>query len=562
MAITSPAWLWLLVLPVLLLVIHMLGRNGRSLVVSSEMLWRELSRTPPRQRRLGRRPISLSLLAAVLILTALALAAAAPWRVRRKPPPALALILDRSWSMAAEMRPYGPRRIDVARDAARALLREESSAPFRLLILAGRETSAVSAASGEDEILEKALAAGEPAPGEGDLADVIAAAAAVVRSRGGGRVVVVSDFAGPRSSLPEVRDARVAVEAVSVGEPAPNVAVTSLVASAPSGPEGTIDVAATVRNGGPSSVRPTLDASLEGAGPRETLDLGPGTEATWSFPVRAPKGGLLQVRALPGGALSADDARQLRLAEPLTLRVESERSLPPAVAAAIEAFEDLATPRRGGGPVTLFLERLPDRLPSRWIFLASHWGSTRERTEPAVALDLLDWDSELRDLADLVLVDPAALPPLPVPAGAMPLALAGGRPVVAVVDAPGSRGVWWGVPIEATNLSEGGVLPLVLSRMLRWLGTPRDRLVPEAALSGADLTPRPPVGARDAAAIREGGFRSWPLRTSLLWIALVVAVTEGVRRGLEWTRWRSSTAGAVVGEVRLPFGAAAGRARR
>ncbi|MHC4165322.1 MAG: hypothetical protein ACYSUM_24750 [Planctomycetota bacterium] len=50
MIVSAPAWLWQLLLPLLLLLLFLLQRRGRVHAVSSHLLWRGFSDSPHRRR--------------------------------------------------------------------------------------------------------------------------------------------------------------------------------------------------------------------------------------------------------------------------------------------------------------------------------------------------------------------------------------------------------------------------------------------------------------------------------------------------------------------------------
>jgi hypothetical protein len=130
--------------------------------------------------------------------------------------------------------------------------------------------------------------------------------------------------------------------------------------------------------------------------------------------------------------------------------------------------------------------------------------------------------------------------------------LAGGLVAIAAVDAPKTRGIWWGIPVQATSLAGNGRLPLVLARMAQWLST--GRAPPEGQTSmksESDLTPRPPDSARDAnAVIRTARREPTPLRSVFLWCALFFCVAEGARRCLSFRKGPSPGVAATEGIVR------------
>jgi hypothetical protein len=554
MTFSDPAWLWLLLLPVVFLLMQALRRRPRSRLISSQELWRETPSLTLPHRGLEAPPITLSLLLGLLILVCLAFAASGPWIVRRAPARALAVVVDASRSMAAPTGSGGQRRIEAARAAALARLRAEPATPVRLLVVAGAEIGIFAARPGEDrelaEALDELMTPGtlERAEAPNPL-DVLARAAAnVVRAHGGGQVVVVSDFCGPAASfeLPAEEDG-VAFEAVNAGTPAANVAVTSLVVARHPGPDRAMEAAATVRNASPTPASVTLVARA----PREQASGGltsrplaerrvlpAGETALWRIALAPGTQGLIEVQVLPGGALAEDDRREAIVPGPVDLEVAQAAALDPALGATIESLAAFGVIAPGHATVTLLRGSLPNPPPRRFILLASGPPPETRLPRPAVALDFIDRHAPFLEAADPVYVDAAAFPPPPMPPGAVPVALVAGKPAVAVIDEADRRGIWWGIPLEGSNLAEEGRLPLVFAAMLRWLNEGPDpsrtaTSSSETISDETDLVPRPPEGARAAEIVaKEPPAGSWPLRRPLLWLALVLVAAEGVRRAL------------------------------
>jgi len=484
----------------------------------------------------------------MVMLVVLAFAASGPW-LAANAEPARVVVLDASPSMGARLTPDGASRFDLARRTAQAVLREASASPFRALLIAGERTHRIVAAPGDDGPFEQALLGAAVSEGSCSLGAIASAAAALVGAQGGGTVVVISDFAGREPFVVPSTDGRVVFETITAGSPAPNAGVTSIVASPFTSRAGTRDMTATVRNASPSKAELTLTSVVDAViGIGTSLRLDPDETATWQLAVSGGGSRLFEVRVSPGGALAADDAARIRLPGPFHLTLRSEREPGPALMAALAAIDGTPASRGEEGIVVLFSEKVPGDLPPRWIYLRTRSSAIATSSAPPVALDLLESASGVLDPADLILVDPAALPPLQPPEGSIPIALAQGRPAVALVDRAGSRGVWWGVSIEATSLPEGDLLPLVLVRGLRWLEGAESS--DASTFEQADLTPRPPGGARDALAVL-GDARPSPLpaRALLLWSTLGLAALEMARR---WAAARGRRHGAPSSAVGLP----------
>ncbi len=436
-------WLWLLALPALLLLLASRRARPYRQVVSSHLLFRDLPDASSLGLRSARRAPPVSLLLSLLILAGLALAAAGPWLVPAGNARPLAVIVDGSASMAALAGGAGRRRIDTAREVALRLLRESDASSYRLVVASGQELRTAQAGPGESEPLEAALRDLSPGHGAAPLGSLTATAAALLASRGGGRVVVISDFAGSRLRPLEHTTDRVTLEAVAVGGPSVHRAVPS--------------------------------------------------------PAERPDG---VVR--------------------LSIQVHADGPLPGELAAALPLFH------RGDGEtgvVHLFVGRLPQDLPPRWIFLPLREpGAGTPR--PTGALDIVATDVDFLERFHPVLARPLVSPPPQPPRGATTLAVLGGETAVALHQAKDSVGIWWGIPLETTDLPSRGVLPLVLSGMLRRLAGDT-----HGVTAHAGLTPSPPpfaVTAESVLARADPAPRS--LRGGILGLVLVLLVLEaGVR---------------------------------
>jgi hypothetical protein len=281
-----------------------------------------------------------------------------------------------------------------------------------------------------------------------------------------------------------------------------------------------------------------LTASLNGI-PRsqQGFRLSAGEKISWCFPMEASGSDLLEVRVSPGGALDTDDALRIRLPSIGPMRAQPHASLPATVLAALDALEGGSSgPPPEGEPVVLFRGEVPENLPSRWVYFAATpaKGVSKDSSSPPVVLEPLTPGRRFLEPIDLVTLEADVLPPMPPPQGAIPIALAGGRVAIALVDGPQSRGVWWGIPVEATSLAGNGRFPLVLARMREWLGSSHEPVKSVTSLStDSDLEPRAAVAVRDAAAVlQDTRRRPTPLRMGFLWGALILSLGESVRRWL------------------------------
>jgi hypothetical protein len=531
MIVSAPAWLWQLVLPLLLLLLFLLQRRGRVHVVSSHLLWRGFSDSPHR-RRFALPPLDLALLLGLLILTGLALSAAGPWLTRGPASSALAVILDCSSSMATADGPGGERRIDTAGREALSLLRAADGRPTRLLVLAGAGGSVVSAGPGETGLFEEALEGPLLVDGEPPLDTLADSAAAVIRAAGGGRVVVISDFAGTPPLAPDAWEG-VRTDFVAVGDTAPNVAVTALVVSPLPARDGTLRATATIAGNAPLPERLWVEAEVEG-GHRDEATLEPGRDGSieWSFEFETRPGATLAVSVRPGGALADDDTLRVALPASTSFALGADVELPRAIAAALDVLGEPGRRFEPQDEVTIYRGDPPSESAARWIALPAVTRRAGGASITPGGLDIFGPDGAFLEPFHPILVEPGLVPASAPPAGARPIAAVGGRPAIALVEDELSRGIWCGIPLEATDLAGRGALPLVMAAMVAWLdgdasGAPRAQRA-----TSPDLTPRPPEGARRASDRHSKGPS--PLRGALLGFVAVLVLLEATRRALSF----------------------------
>lgn len=535
MRFVSPEWFWALLLLVALVLAHLLAHRLRPRLVSSELLWRGLAEDQPALRRRLALPISLALLLGLAILTILILTATGPRIVEQTPDPAVAVILDCSPSMGVRTEPGGPPRLQQAAETAKSVLRRAVNCQYRVLILACDEFRTVHAGPGIMRPFEEVLSGVGVAEACRSLSLMVDAGTAFVRARGGGRVVVISDFAGVSGGLSIPDDDRVVVEAIHVGQNASNMAVTSLVISNLPNPDGTFDVIASALNASDEARTVRLSASVDGEPVlHEYLEIKPYESRDWWFPVPSSAGEFLEVRIDPGGALAVDDALLRRLPRKYSIEFEKQNHLSREVRAALSVLQRSCAPLQGEPlPVFLIEDVFPEVLPPRWIFLT---GNTKtdisDEMKPGIVLDTTFLDRNMLEPYFPVIVEHSALPPAPLPDDSVPLALAAGIPAIALVERKDSRGVWCGVPLESTDLPGRGYLPMVLSEMLAWLtDSGQPALRSDAMQEHPYLNPVEQAVPIHSPPTNE--TRSISLKTPLLIFAGILVLGEGARRVVE-----------------------------
>ena len=228
---TPLALLGLLFVP-LIVGMYLLRLRRPSTVVSSTLLWTRLVADVEANAPWQRLRRSLLLLLQLLLVIALALLAARPFLER---PAGLArdivLVVDASASMAAT--DVAPSRLDAAKDAAVAALRDLPAGGKVSVIVAGRTARVVATGSTDMSRVRNAIDGIEPTTAAGDVADALALASALAAQSGDAEILVATDAA--LAQVPTTRlDAPVRV--LQVGRERRNQAIVALaIRTAPSG---------------------------------------------------------------------------------------------------------------------------------------------------------------------------------------------------------------------------------------------------------------------------------------------------------------------------------------
>ncbi|MEX2545334.1 MAG: BatA and WFA domain-containing protein [Phycisphaeraceae bacterium] len=200
-----------------LLAIYWLRRQHRRRVVSSLVLWRDL--TQPRQggMQIQRVPTPWLFLLELLVLALLCLAAANPRVLAGPEPRPLAIVLDDSLSMLAEDGAGGGAVRDRAADALGEALEAEASFNARLILAGPRPQllgEAVRSAGEARSLLEQ----WQPHAPAADIDRAVALAREMLGREV--RILVITDRAPPEGGV----DEQTAVKWWAFGRPRPNVA--------------------------------------------------------------------------------------------------------------------------------------------------------------------------------------------------------------------------------------------------------------------------------------------------------------------------------------------------
>jgi hypothetical protein len=224
MDLLAPSALWLLALAAPLVVLYVLRVKRERRRVPSVWLWqaaaRDLMARAPFRKLLPEVPLVLELLA----LACLALAAARPARrARNLAGDHFAIVVDTSASMAA-VDPSGKARIDLAKDAARALVAGLPPGADAMLVEAARDARVVAPAERDTRRLARAIDGLAARDVEGDLGAAVTLAAGRLEQLGGRRtVVVITD--GYLARPADVPRSAVGIDVVEVGDAVDNAAI-------------------------------------------------------------------------------------------------------------------------------------------------------------------------------------------------------------------------------------------------------------------------------------------------------------------------------------------------
>jgi hypothetical protein len=225
MQFLSPAWLWLALLALPILLLYMLKLRRRQAPVSSTLLWVQLLRDKQANTPWQKLRRNLLLLLQLLILAALVFGLARP--AIETPVVAsgsVVVLLDASASMNAT--DVSPSRFDSARRTVQTLIEELPSASRVTLILVAEMPRTLIASESDKSLLRRALDRAQVSQGGADWDAAFALAAGVAQSnRAETTTVIVSDGGLPQSGLPSLPGE---VRYVPVGASDDNVAVSAL----------------------------------------------------------------------------------------------------------------------------------------------------------------------------------------------------------------------------------------------------------------------------------------------------------------------------------------------
>ncbi|MHC5054884.1 MAG: vWA domain-containing protein [Planctomycetota bacterium] len=530
-------WFAAVALPVVALYFFRIRRKRQD--VPHLALWRKVleeRRTTFLLKRLRR---LLSLLLQLLILVFLVLALGRPvisaFFARD---PHLVLVLDCSASMRAVEGAGGGAATRFARavDAAEEYVRSKPDATEVMVLAADRDLSILCPFTSDARLLAERVRAARPTLYPADLARACRLAAEVLRDRGGGRVVLLSDGTGPPAD--ELRrvvegaagDAagEVSLTASCVGETDDNVGIVNF-AARKNDIQKTDEVLVAVRNFSSQPKEVSLEYS-EGETLRKVfpLTLEPGEEAKRTFSTSLPDGEVLRARLPPGDAFAADDVafavvRPEKRFRILLVAAEEDRffyvkafnAMEEAVhedslVVSPEQYASHPAARAGGFDLSLFVRcRVPDDLPegthvivdcdapgvARTVGRAeaervSEWDRTHPVNRYVTYHDLVVREARLIETDGDGAADAAQV-----------IARSERTPLVLVRETAAGRIVYVGFDVRKTELPFRVAFPAVLRNVLAWSHRRRAEPFRARYATGATIEPLAPLpGEGDGAA--------------------------------------------------------------
>ncbi len=460
MSLGAPAALWgLLILPAVLL-LYLLRARRQEVVVSSVLLWERAARDLRAHRPLRRLERSLLLALQLLILALGVLALARPQRLLPGAE-ALVVVVDTSASMQAT--DVAPSRFEVARQMAR---REVAGSRGPVAVVAAGPQALLVQGPGPAADALRAVDRLRATDGGSAMDQAVALALARLPGGGSGRVVVITDRAGP--ALPGV-SYRI------VGSSDRNVGIAGIFADRL--PDGTA-VLVRVANAGREAVQVPVEVALQGRTLlRRQVSVPPG--GTTVVPLRVTGSGVLTARLAARDALAVDDAAAAVLPPPPQVVVAGEDD-PTLVQALAASGADVVT----GSEVTaqalaradvVVLTRPPgaDLPAGRYLLVGTVAPPLPVSVDgEAVGLQVARWSRShpLMRYVDLRGVSVSRALALR-PAGGEVLAW-GEWPLIWAYEGGGIRAVVVAAALDQTDLPLHPAFPIFVRNALAWLAGP------------------------------------------------------------------------------------------
>ncbi|MFZ5824346.1 MAG: VWA domain-containing protein [Bacillota bacterium] len=261
--------------------LYFLKLRRREREISSTWLWRPVLLDRQANSLWQKLRVSLLLLVQLLAALALILAASHPFATVRAATAAnTVILLDGTGAMQAT--DLAPNRFARAKQEVRTLIDQMPAGGRISLILLTRSPQILVAQSPSRDALRAALDAAQVTAGDGDAGQAMALAYSLLRGESDGQIILVGS--GRYRGMGEITPSPVPVTYIPVGEPSPNLAVSSLTTRLV---EGEVLAYAQVSNFGAEPARATVefwaDGQLVGV-EQQVVDPGESRAYSWAVP--------------------------------------------------------------------------------------------------------------------------------------------------------------------------------------------------------------------------------------------------------------------------------------
>ena len=468
-----------LALPIV--IFYILKVRQRRVPVSTTLFWQQIFEEKPPRSLWERLRHLLSLLVQLALLGLLVLALAEPFfrwealQARR-----LVLVVDNSASMNAT--DVAPSRLARARAEGHRLIDRLRARDEMAIIAAGTEPQVACGLTGHQRSLHAALDRIAPSDGPTRVKEALALGRRLLADARNRKLIVLTDAAFPEAPAllgPKEKD----LEAVVVGTPAGNVAITRFQARRSLLDPIGYEILATVANHSNAKVTCRFEIDL-GADVVDVVPLVLEPGGTWTKVIEKTSagGGRLTARIDHADALAADNTAWAilprRAPRPVTLVSEGDLFLE-KVLQAIPMVE-LRTVKEAPPPssaatsvVTVLHHKVPDPLPSGPLLVVDPTAGSAlwDLGEPLVNPIVTRQDKESPLMAhvrlDNVMMPAARKLTLKAKAEVLAEALTG-DPLLCAFDRPGGKVLVLTVDLDKSDLPLQTAFPILVSNALAW----------------------------------------------------------------------------------------------
>ena len=475
---TALAWA---ALGVPIVIFYILKVRQRRVPVSTTLFWQQIFEEKPPRSLWERLRHLLSLLVQLALLGLLVLALAEPFfpweslRARR-----LVLVVDNSASMNAT--DVAPSRLARAKAEGHRVIDRLGARDAMAIIAAGTEPQVACGLTGHQRSLHAALDRIAPSDGPTRVKDAVSLGRRLVADARNRKVIVLTDAAFPEAAAllgPKEKD----VEAVVVGTPAGNTAITRFQARRSLLDPIGYEILATVANHSKAKVACRFEIDL-GADVVDVvpLELEPGGTWTKVIEKTSADGGRLTARIDRADALMVDNEAWAilprRAPRPVTLVSDGDLFLEKVLEAIplveLKRVTEPPPPSTAATSVVTVLHRkVPDPLPGGPLLVVDPGGGCAlwDLGEPLVNPIVTRQDKESPLMAH-VRLDNVMMPAarkLTLKAKAQVLAESvTGDPLLCAFDRPGGKVLVLTVDLDKSDLPLQTAFPILVSNALAW----------------------------------------------------------------------------------------------